>query len=176
MAPAPPFLPPVYQPSPLGQQPSTSGNPVGAVFLGFFASVVVSLLYSGVILATYKDQSLTVASTLYLAHAVINGAVVGALIGAMAHRSVGAQVCGAFIAALGAFFGYANALPFIVVTDQTATVLQELLKNDPFFPAKAWWHSGAHGDVSWISPLGLVLAGAIAWGLAHVIGNKRHQR
>ncbi|MGW1028632.1 hypothetical protein ACWD4J_33945 [Streptomyces sp. NPDC002577] len=170
MYPAPPFQAP-----PFGQQPNAGGNPVGAVFLGFFASVVVSLLYSGLILATYKEQSVATANALYLTHALLNGAIVGSLVGSMAHRSNGSRISGAVIAALGAFFGYANALPLIIATNQTSTALRDLLEAEPFFPAKAWWTDEATGGVDWFSPLGLVVAAAAAWGLAYLIGNKRRQ-
>ncbi|GHK04795.1 hypothetical protein SY2F82_65920 [Streptomyces sp. Y2F8-2] len=166
---------PPFQARPLGQQPSASGNPVGAVLLGFFVSVVVSLLYSGLILATYKDQSLTTANTLYLAHALLNGAIVGSLVGLMAHRSNGARIGGAVIAALGAFFGYVNAIPLVFAWERSPMALMDLLEAEPFFPAKAWWTSEAHGGVDWFSPLGLVVAAAAAWGLAYVVGNRRGQ-
>jgi carbonic anhydrase/acetyltransferase-like protein (isoleucine patch superfamily) len=146
---------------------------VGAVFLGFAASVVVSLIYSGIILATYKDQSLTVANTLYLGHALLNGAVVGCLVGLVARRSAGARIGAAVIAALGAFFGYTNSLPLIIVKEQTPSFVLGMLRHDPFWPAKAWWTSDAHGGVDWYSPLGLVIAAAAAWGLAYAIGTRR---
>ncbi|MET9832342.1 hypothetical protein ABZ078_24270 [Streptomyces sp. NPDC006385] len=52
---------PPFQAPPFGQRPNASGHPVGAVFLGFFVSVVASLLYSGFLLIAYKDQSVAVA-------------------------------------------------------------------------------------------------------------------
>ncbi|MEU9287121.1 hypothetical protein AB0D57_21000 [Streptomyces sp. NPDC048275] len=170
MQPGPPFQAP-----PFGQQPNASGHPVGAVLLGFFVSVVVSLLYSGLVLATYKDLSLTAANTLYLAHALLNGVIVGALVGSVAHRSNGAQIGGAVIAALGAFFGYANALPLIIAESQSPTAVWDMFEYEPFFPAKAWWNDQTGGGVDWFSPLGLVVAAAAAWGLAYVVGNKRRQ-
>ena len=170
MHPAPPFQAP-----PFGQQPSRSGNPVGAVFLGFIVSVVVSLLYSGLNVATYKEQSLTTANVLYLGHALLNGAVVGSLVGLVGHRSNGARIGAALIAALGAFFGYANSLPLIVADSQTPSAAFDLLRAEPFFPAKAWWTSEAAGGVDWFSPLGLVVAAAAAWGLAYLVGNSRPQ-
>jgi hypothetical protein len=172
MQPGPPFQ---FQAPPLGQQPNASGNPVGAVLLGLLVSVVVSLLYTGLILATYKDQSVTTANALYLTHALLNGAIVGSLVGLMAHRSNGARIGGAVIAALGAFFGYTNALPLIVLMNQTPIFVKNLLEADPFFPAKSWWTSDAHGGVDWFSPLGLVVAAAAAWGLAYVVGSRRRR-
>jgi hypothetical protein len=166
--PAPPFQAP-----PFGQRPNAAGNPVGAVFLGFIVSVVVSLLYSGIILATYKEQSLTTANILYLGHALINGALVGSLVGLVGHRSNGAHIAAAVIAALGAFFGFTNSLPLIFADAQTPSFVADMLRHDPFFPAKAWWNSETGGGVDWFSPLGLVIAAAAAWGLAHVIGNRR---
>jgi hypothetical protein len=170
MHPTPPFQAP-----PFGQQPNASGHPVGAVLLGFFVSVIVSLLYSGLVLATYKEQSLTTANTLYLAHALVNGAIVGSLVGLVGHRSNGARIGGAVIAALGAFFGYANALPLIIAKSQSPMAVRDMLEYEPFYPAKAWWTSEATGGVDWFSPLGLLIAAAAAWGLAYLVGNKRRQ-
>ncbi|MHA5054097.1 hypothetical protein [Streptomyces sp. SD15] len=168
-------LAPPFQAPPFGQQPNASGHPVGAVFLGFFSSVIVSLLYSGLILATYKEQSLTTAHTLYLAHALVNGAIVGCLVGFMGHRSNGAHIGGAVIAALGAFFGFTNAVPLIIAESQSPSAIGDMMEADPFIPAKAWWNNEIDGGVDWSSPLGLLLAAAAAWGLAYLIGNKRRQ-
>ncbi|WP_234383420.1 hypothetical protein [Streptomyces dysideae] len=170
MQPGPPFQAP-----PFGQQPNTGGHPVGAVFLGFFVSVVVSLLYSGLVLATSRDMSLTAANTLYLAHACLNGAIVGALVGSVGHRSNGARIGGAVVAALGAFFGYANAIPLMIAESQAPSAVWDMVEYDPFFPAKAWWTDEVSDGVDWFSPLGLVVAAAAAWGLAYVVGNKRRQ-
>ncbi|MCX5187711.1 hypothetical protein [Streptomyces sp. NBC_00268] len=170
MHPAPPFQAP-----PFGQQPNASGHPVGAVFLGFFTSVIVSLLYSGLILATYKEQSLTTAHTLHLAHALVNGAIVGCLVGLVGHRSNGAHIGGAVIAALGAFFGFTNAVPLIIAENQSPSAIGDMMEADPFIPAKAWWNNEIDGGVDWFSPLGLLLAAAAAWGLACLIARKRRQ-
>ncbi|MCD9880723.1 hypothetical protein [Streptomyces guryensis] len=144
------------------------------MFLGWLVSFVVSVLYTGLVFATYKQITTTTASnTLYLAHALLNGAVVGALIGKVGRDSNGARIGGAVIAALGAFFGYANALPLILAKEQSFMALKNLLEYEPFFPAKAWWHSEATGGVDWFSVLGLVLAAAAAWGVAYLVGNKR---
>ncbi|KPI00661.1 hypothetical protein OK074_5754 [Actinobacteria bacterium OK074] len=174
--PQPPYPGPQFQAPAFGQQPpNANGNPVGAVFLAFFVSVIVSLLYSGLVLATYKDVSLTMGSVLYLAHALVNGAIVGALIGSMAHRSNGARVGGAVIAALGAFFGYANALPLIFAVHDSPMALKTLLEYEPFFPAKAWWTDETGGGVDWYSPLGLVIAAATAWAIAYTVGTKQRR-
>lgn len=169
MQPTPPFQ------APYGQRPNASGHPVGAVFLGFFASVVVSLLYSGLILATYEDQTVTQANTMYLVHALINGAIVGCLIGLVGHRNTGAHVGGAVIAAAGAFFGYTNALPLIIADRQSPAAIGDMMEADPLIPAKAWWNNEMEGGVDWFSPLGLLLAAAAAWGLAYLIGSRRRQ-
>ncbi|MEY9994745.1 hypothetical protein ABIE67_006777 [Streptomyces sp. V4I8] len=166
---------PHFQAPPFGQRPNASGHPVGAVFLGLLASVIVSLLYSGLILATYKDQSVTTANTLYLGHALLNGAMVGWLIGLVGHRNTAAHVWGAVVAALGAFFGYANAIVLVFTEGQGGGALWDLLRYEPFWPAKAWWNDESANAVDWFSPLGLVLAAAAAWGLAHLIGNRRRQ-
>ncbi|MFC5216059.1 hypothetical protein [Streptomyces coerulescens] len=146
MQPTPPFQ------APYGQRPNASGHPVGAVFLGFFASVVVSLLYSGLILATYEDLTVTQANTMYLVHALINGAIVGCLIGLVGHRNTGAHVSGAVIAAAGAFFGFTNALPLIIADRQSPAAIGDMMEADPFIPAKAWWNNELDGGVDWFSP------------------------
>ena len=169
MQPAPPFQAP-----PFGQRPNAGGNAVGAVFLGLLVSFVVSALYTGLILATYKDiTSNAVSNTLYLGHALLNGAIVGALVGKVGRGSNGARIGGAVIAALGAFFGYANALPLIIAKEQSLMAIKDMLEYNPFLPAKAWWHSEATGGVDWFSLLGLVLAAGAAWGVAYLIGSRR---
>ncbi|MGW2721503.1 hypothetical protein [Streptomyces sp. NPDC001492] len=169
MQPAPPF-----QAAPFGQRPNAGGNAVGAVFLGLLVSFVVSALYTGLILATYKDiTSTTVANTLSLGHALLNGAIVGALVGKVGRGSNGARIGGAVVAALGAFFGDANALPLIIAKEQSFMALKDMLEYNPFLPAKAWWHSDATGGVDWFSLLSLVLAAGAAWGIAYLIGNRR---
>lgn len=171
MQPTPPFQAP-----PFGQRPNASGNAVGAVFLGLLVSFIVSLLYSGLILATYKDiTSTTVANTLYLGHALLNGAIVGALVGKVGHGSNGARIGGAVIAALGTFFGNTNALTFIIAKEKSLMAIRDMLEYTPFLPAKAWWNDETTGGVDWFSPLGLVLAAAAAWGIAYLIGNQRRQ-
>ncbi|MFI8233120.1 hypothetical protein ACIGDI_30255 [Streptomyces sp. NPDC085900] len=164
-----------FQAVPFGQQrPATSGNPVGAVLLGLLVSLIVSLLYSGLIMATYKDQSDSTVRLLYVAHALVNGAVVGAVVGKVGYGSNGAKVGGAVVAALGALFGYANAIPYIVASSSSVQALRDLLESDPFFPAKAWWHgSSKDGGVDWLHLLGLLVAAAAAWGIAYLMGNKR---
>ncbi|MGI5458463.1 hypothetical protein ACQEWB_35865 [Streptomyces sp. CA-249302] len=173
MYPGAPQPVPPYQTPHFGQPPRTGGNPVGAVLLGFLVSFVVSLLYTGLILATYKDQSVTTANTLYLVHALVNGALVGCLVGKMAPLSNGARTGGAVVAALGALFGYTNAVPLVGAIEQSPSFVGDLLQAEPFYPVKAWWHSTADGGVDWFSPLGLVLAATAAVGLAHLVGNRR---
>jgi hypothetical protein len=166
---------PPFQAPPFGQRPNASGNPVGAVFLGFFVSVVVSLLYSGLNLVTYKDQSYVVGNTLYLGHALLNGAIVGFLVGTVGRRSNGAWICGAVVAALGAFFGSTNAIVLMIAEGSGGGTVWDMVRYDPFWPAELWWTDNTNGGVDWFSLLGLVLAAAAAWGLAYVVGNKRRQ-
>ncbi|MFE2216944.1 hypothetical protein ACFW93_34055 [Streptomyces canus] len=168
--PAPAFQPP----QPLGQRPATGGNPVGAIVLGLAASILVALLYTGLIAATYKEQSVTVANALYLAHALINGAVVGFLVGSVGRGNNGAGIGGAVIAALGAFFGYVNSIPLVFAMEETPKAALDLLEHEPFLPAKLWWHNNT-GGVDWLNLLGLVLAAAMAWGLCYVVGKRRRQ-
>ncbi|MEU6353445.1 hypothetical protein ABZ896_29665 [Streptomyces sp. NPDC047072] len=135
----------------------------------------MSLLYSGLIVATYKDQSVTTANVLYLAHALLNGAVVGLLVGSVARRNAGARIGGSIIAALGALFGYTNALPLIFAWEQTPKAAIDLFTAEPLLPLKTWWNDESSGGIDWFSPLGLLLAAATAWGLAYATGNRhRH--
>ncbi|WP_434588868.1 hypothetical protein [Streptomyces sp. A5-4] len=170
MQPGGPYPP---QPVPFGPQPPQArrGSPVGAVFLAFFASVVISAIYAGILVATYEDQTPDSAHTLYVAHSLVNGVAVGALIGLVGRRSGGAGVAGAIIAALGAFFGYTNALPIVLAVRETPSVVLELLEHEPFFPARAWW--GDQSGIDWVSPLGLLIAAGSAWGLAYAVGRRR---
>ncbi|MDQ0993399.1 hypothetical protein [Streptomyces sp. V3I7] len=169
----PPHPAPAYQVSPMGQPASGDGQPVGAVLLGLLASVIVSLLYTGLILAVYKDLSSTSAYVLYIAHAFINGAVVGALAGQVGRSSGGARVGAAIIAPVGAFFGYTNAIPLIIADGRTPSAIQFMLESDPLLPAKAWWGSSAGSTV--VSLIGLVVAAVAAWSIAYAIGNRNHQ-
>ncbi|WDF41717.1 MULTISPECIES: hypothetical protein [unclassified Streptomyces] len=171
MHPAPGFQPPHF-----GQRPNASGHPVGAVWLAFFVSVVVSLIYTGVIFATYKDVTLVTANTLYLTHALVNGAIVGALVGSVGHDHNGARIGGTVVATLGAFFGYTNAWPLIVADMQSPGAVWDLLRFDAFLPARAWWNDETGGGVDWFSPLGLVVAAAAAWGVAYLIGKKKRRQ
>lgn len=149
------------------------GHPVGAVFLGFFASVVVSLLYSVLNMATYKDQSETAAHVLYVAHALLNGVVVGVLVGLVGRRSTGASICAAVIAPLGAFFGYTNSIPLIIADSQGTSAFGDMMEEVPFLPAKSWW--ATQYDSRLISLLGLLVAALAAWALAYAVGKRRSQ-
>ncbi|QNE76965.1 hypothetical protein F0344_22190 [Streptomyces finlayi] len=168
--PMPPGQPYPQQPMPFGQR-EQRGHPVGAFFLGYFASVVVSLAYSVLVLATYEDQTRNTPQILYIAHALLNGAIVGTLIGLMARRRSGAWISGAVIAPLGVFFGHTNAVPMIIADISGMAAVGDMMEDDPFIPAKVWW--GSHGDTEWISLLGLVLAAAMAWLLAFATGRRR---
>ncbi|MET9513071.1 hypothetical protein ABZX62_32255 [Streptomyces flavidovirens] len=156
--------------APYGQQPR-SGNPVGAFFLGFLVSFFVAMIYSVVIYATAEDQSRNVGLTLYILHALLNGAAVGAVVGLVGRRSVGAWISGIVVAMLGTFFGFANGMVFMYLDIGGMRFLGDMLMEDPFFPAKAWW--GSRSGTELHSLLGLVVAAAAAWGLAFVTGRNR---
>ncbi|MFD5425105.1 hypothetical protein [Streptomyces sp. NPDC127084] len=170
MHPAQPFVA-----VPAGQRPDGGGSPVAAVILAFFVSVLISLLYSGIMVFTYKDQSVTAANTLYLTHALVNAAIVGILAGLLGRRRNGAHVGAAVVAVLGTFFGYCNAVLLILAESRSPSFVTEVLEEEPFFPAKAWWYGGTAGDIDWFSPLGLVLAAVVGWGVARLIGARRRQ-
>lgn len=166
---------PPFQPQPYGQRPNAGGHPVLAVFLGFAVSVVVSLVYSGLVVATYKEQTFATANVLYLGHALLNGTVVGSLVGLVGGRGNGARVFGALVAVLGTFFGHTNAIPLVFAYEETPKAAWDLITYEPFLPAKAWWTDEASGGVDWFSPLGLVVAAVTAWGLAYAVGARRRR-
>ncbi|GAA1408367.1 hypothetical protein GCM10009639_58020 [Kitasatospora putterlickiae] len=152
--------------------PRTSGSPGGAFVLGFVASVVVAAIYSAIAVFTFDDyESRTTVHTYYLVHAFLNGAVVGLLVGLVGRRSPGAWIAGAVVAVLGAFFGYVNAIPFMVLRDSGVDGLEYMLENEPFGPVKGWW--GGWDGTEWISLLGLAIAALAAWGTAFLTGRNR---
>ncbi|MER6361766.1 hypothetical protein [Kitasatospora sp. NPDC001527] len=174
----PPYAGQPYPGQPYAGQPypapqGSGGSPVGAFFLGFIASVVVAAIYSAIIVFTYKDyyQSTNTAHALYLGHALVNGAVVGVLVGLVGRRSPGAWIAGAVVAALGAFFGYADAVPFVVLREGGVDSLRQMLETEPFAPVEVWWGSWSGSEV--ISVLGLVVAAAAAWTVACLTGRGR---
>ncbi|MFF8770713.1 hypothetical protein [Kitasatospora sp. NPDC015120] len=176
--PGQPYPGPPYQGQPYPGQaapyapPRSSGSPVGAFFLGFAVSLVVAAIYSAIFVFTFGDhRSRGGVHTLYLAHALVNGAAVGLLVGLVGRRSPGAWIAGAVVAALGAFFGYANAVPFLVLRDSGADGLRFMLEHEPFGPAKAWW--GGWDGSEWISLAGLAIAALAAWGIAFLTGRNR---
>ncbi|MDI3420826.1 hypothetical protein [Streptomyces luteolus] len=147
------------------------GSPVGAFFLGLLVSIVVSLIYVGIIFASYEN--LTDEATgraLYFGHAVLNGAAVGAVAGLVGRRSSGAHISAGIIAMLGAFFAQTNAIVFVQLDVSNGDFLY-ILKEAPFFPAEAWW--GPDAGSGMLSLLGLVLAAAAGWGIARLAGSRR---
>ncbi|MGR8007923.1 hypothetical protein [Streptomyces hypolithicus] len=156
--------------APYGPQPR-SGNPVGAFFLGFLVSFIVALIYSVVMYATYKDQSADTARVLYVLHALLNGAAVGAVVGLVARRSVGAHISGAIVAMLGTFFGFTNGVVLITADAGGHFALRDMMEVDPFYPAKVWWGGASGTEMHTL--LGLLAAVAAAWGLAFVVSRSR---
>ncbi|WP_329118485.1 hypothetical protein [Streptomyces sp. NBC_01465] len=162
---------PQQLPYPGGPQQPRSGSPVGAVFLGLLVSFVLAAIYAGIWFATYKDMdSDSAVRGLYFGHAVINGALTGLIVGMVAGRSNGAHVGAGIIAALGAFFGFANGYVCILFDQPNGDFI---LKHTPLLPAKAWWATGGEVSDHLLSVLGVLLAGGIAWGLAAAVGRRR---
>lgn len=151
--------------------PANSGSPVGAFFLGLLASFVIAMIYALVTMATIKDQSYGVVNALLIGHGLLNGAVVGWLVGLVGRRSTGAHVGGAIVAVLGAFFGFTNAMTFITADTGGFQSVVEMVKYTPLFPAKAWWGVDATGHL--LSLLSLAAAAAAAWGVAFAVSRKR---
>ncbi|MBT2491149.1 hypothetical protein J7E96_22015 [Streptomyces sp. ISL-96] len=157
-----------YQ-APYGPRPR-SGNPVGAFFLGLLVSMVIAALYSFVLYATYEDLTKNTGLTLYVVHALLNGAAVGAVVGLVGRSSVGARIGGVIVAMLGTFFGDTNGV-VLITADTGFYAFKSMMQDSPFYPAEAWWGSGTDGE--WHALLGLVAAAAAAWGLAFLIGRSR---
>ncbi|NBE54428.1 hypothetical protein, partial [Streptomyces boluensis] len=147
------------------------GSAAGAFFLGLLVSVVVSLIYAGIFFGTYKNLTdMTTVNIVYMAHAVINGAAVGAVAGLIGRRNNAAHVAAAIVAVLGAFFGQANAA-FFVQMDVMGSDVYYLLQEKPFFPAEMWW--GRDVESGMLSLLGLLLAVLAGWGIARLVGSRR---
>ncbi|MDI3406034.1 hypothetical protein [Streptomyces cavernicola] len=164
-------MPGMQPPMPYAGPQRGGGSAVGAFFLGWLVSFVVSLIYVAIIWASYEN--LTDEATgraLYMGHGVLNGAAVGAVAGLVGRRSSGAHVSAGIVAALGAFFGQTNAI-VMVQMDASNGDLIYLLKEAPFFPAEAWW--GPDASSGMLSLLGLVLAAAAGWGIARLVGSRR---
>ncbi|MBT2529234.1 hypothetical protein J7E91_28480 [Streptomyces sp. ISL-99] len=155
-------------PAPYGQPQKPPGSPAGAFFLGLLVSVVVATVYSFVMYATFEDQSKNTAQAMYVIHALLNGAAVGAVVGLVGRSRGGARICGAVVAVLGGFFGYTNGVVLIAFDSGW---LEDMVRFDLFFPAKNWF--GSDGVTQLIAVLALVGAAAAAWGLAYAIGKNR---
>ncbi|MER5865169.1 hypothetical protein [Kitasatospora sp. NPDC002040] len=165
--PGPPYP---FHPAPSGAAPRT-GSSVGAFFLGLLGSFLVSALYIGVVVATYQHQSENARHTLYLAHALINGAVVGLLSGLVGRRRTGARICAAVVAPLGAFFGYTNSVVMVFAYSGGYHAVEHMLKFVPILPARSWW--GSQSGSEWVAVLGLLLAAGTAWTLTYLVGRRR---
>ncbi|MFM9373115.1 hypothetical protein [Streptomyces sp. Da 82-17] len=166
-APMPGMQPPMPYPGP---QPG-GGSAVGAFFLGWLVSFVISLIYVGVVFAAYESLTEEAAGYgLYYGHALLNGAAVGAVAGLVGRRSNGAHISAGIIGALGTFFGSTNAF-VATYLDTAGSDITFLLRDHPFFPAEAWW--GPDAGSGMLSLLGLVLAAAAGWGIARLVGSRR---
>jgi hypothetical protein len=152
------------------QQPK-SGSPVGAFFLGLLGSFVVAGIYT--LVFTFADFPRTRATVngMFFAHAALNGAVVGWLVGLVGRRRTGAHTGGAIVAALGSFFGFTNAMPLMYWQVGGFDWVLHMLETNPLYPARAWWGPDATGH--FVALLSLVVAAAAAWGVAYAVGRKR---
>lgn len=148
-----------------------SGNPTSAFFLGLLASFVVSAIYSAINAATLTELSYGMVNTLLIGHGLVNGAVVGWLVGLVGRRSTGAHIGGAVVAMLGAFFGFVNAVPFALYELVGFQNPFELVKHMPEMPVEVWW--GGDGVGHLLSILSLLAAAGAAWGVAYLVGRRR---
>ncbi|MBT2395205.1 hypothetical protein [Streptomyces sp. ISL-100] len=158
-----------YQ-APYAPQPR-SGNPVGAFFLGLLVSIVIAALYSLVWYGTYEDLTKNTTMTLYVVHALLNGAAVGAVVGLVGRSRTGAHISGVLVAMLGTFFGYTNGIVLITADSGGWFAFKAMMRDAPFYPAEVWW--GSANNSEWHTLLGLLAAAAAAWGLAFLIGRSR---
>lgn len=159
-----------YPGSTMGQRPK-SGSPVGAFFLGLLASFVVAAVYTLVFVFTPLADTRASVNTLFFVHAVVNGAVVGWLVGMVGRRRTGAYTGGAVVAALGSFFGFTNAMPLFAWQVGGFDAVFNMVKMTPLYPLEAWW--GPDGTGHFVAILSLVVAAAAAWGVAFAVGRKR---
>lgn len=161
---------PGYPGAGMGRQPN-SGSPVGAFFLGLLASFVIAAIYTAINAATLAEMSYAMVNTLLIGHALVNGAVVGWLVGLVGRRNTGAHIGGAVVAVLGAFFGFTNSIPFVMGGSGGFHAFLDMMKFTPMLPVKIWWGTDAVGHL--LSILSLLAAAGAAWGVAHAVGGKR---
>ncbi|WP_419997354.1 hypothetical protein [Streptomyces boninensis] len=166
---APPVQPGLaYQPG-FPPPPPRRGNPVGAFFLALLVSVVLSGIYSMILLASYEDLSKVGLKTSYVIFGLVLALAVGAVAGKVGGPSTGAHICAAVLAALGAFFGFTNGYVAILIDAADFDLLGDMLEEKPFFPAEAWWK----GLKAAIALPGIFLAAIGTWGMAHLTGKRR---
>ncbi|WP_197287823.1 hypothetical protein [Streptomyces apocyni] len=174
--PGPPMQPmqPGYAYPPQGFQPGfpppAAGNPAKAFFLGLLVSVVGSLVFAGILVASYEDLSKVGLKLSYVGFALAIGALVGAVVGKSGARGASTMVIAGLLAALGTFFGYTNGQVFILADALDADIVGELLEDDPFFPAESWWEGSLKEG---IALLGLAAAAGAACATAHLAGKRR---
>lgn len=153
-----------------GQQPPKSGNAAGALVLALFVSFVLTLLYAGVRAAAWQDITTTaVAITVWAFATLVNGAAVGLVAGRVGGDRDSVRVGAAVVGVLGAFFTSTNAAVATVISAQGWSTFMWVWKDNPFFPAVSWWGT----ELQWLSVLGLVVAGGLAFVLALALGKRR---
>lgn len=160
---------PAYPGGGMGQP--RQGSPASAFFLGLLASFVVSVIYTAINVATLRELSHAMVNTLLIGHALLNGGVVGWIVGLVGRRSTGAHSGGAVVAVLGAFFGFTNSIPFVMGEGGGFRLFIGMMKHEPLFPAEMWWGSSTVGHL--LSLLSLLAAAGAAWGVAHAVSRRR---
>ncbi|MCT2588940.1 hypothetical protein LHJ74_03145 [Streptomyces sp. N2-109] len=149
--------------------PGGGAKPAKAFFLGLLISVVFTLAYMGMLLASYEDLSRVGLQVSYIILALALAACVGAVAGSAGGRSVGAHICAAILAALGVFFSVTNGYVAVLLDAGGTDILESMLENEPMLPAEFWWKRLKGG----IALLGIALAGGGAFTMAHLVGKKR---
>jgi hypothetical protein len=153
-----------------GQQQPRRGNPAGAFFLAFLVSFLLTVVYALVRgLAWHLITTEAAAITVWALATLVNGAAVGLVAGKVGGDSAGVRAGAAVVGALGAFFSSTNAAIAMTIAVGGWTEFVFIWKDNPFYPAASWWGTELH----WLSVLGLVVAGGLAFGLALAVGKKR---
>lgn len=153
-----------------GQQLPKSGSPAGAFFLALLVSFLITVVYALVRgLAWHLITTEAAAITVWALATLVNGAAVGLTAGKVGGDSAGVRVGATVVGVLGAFFGSTNAAIAMTIAAGGWTRFVFVWKDNPFYPATSWWGTELH----WLSVLGLVVAGGLAFGLALAVGKKR---
>ncbi|MEV0255068.1 hypothetical protein AB0H82_12495 [Streptomyces sp. NPDC050732] len=149
--------------------PGGGAQPGKAFFLGLLVAGAVGTVYAGILLASNEDLSQTGLQASYLVVAALLALAVGAVVGRTGGRGAGPHIWAAVLAALGAYMGVANGYVFTLLDAGGTDLLEAVLEHEPMAPHKFWWERVESG----IALVGLVVAAAGAYLMAHMISKKQ---